>query len=72
MTHKYRVGQLVKLQASRLANRTGARVYEVVRLLPESNGELGYRIKGTTDLNERAVGEHEITPTSPADNAHPR
>jgi hypothetical protein len=66
MVHKYRVGQLVKLQASRLAGRTGARVYEVVRLLPENNGEFGYRIKATTELGERAVGEHEITPTTPA------
>jgi hypothetical protein len=63
MTHKYRVGQLVKLQASRLANRTGARVYEVVRLLPETNGELSYRIKGVTESTERAVAEHEITAT---------
>jgi hypothetical protein len=62
MTHKYRIGQMVKLLAGRFADRTGAaRIYEIVRLLPEVNGEFGYRIKGANELNERAVGEHEIT-----------
>jgi hypothetical protein len=66
MRHKYRVGQTVKLQASRLAGRTASRIYEVVRLLPEADGVLGYRIKGTAEPNERAVREHEITPATVA------
>jgi hypothetical protein len=64
MTHKFRVGQIVKLQAARFTDRTGARVYEVVRLLPESNGEFAYRIKGANEPTERAVGEHEIMAAS--------
>ena len=64
MTHKYRVGQMVKLQASRFADRSGGRLYEVVRLLPESNGEFAYRIKGANEPTERAVVEHEITAAS--------
>jgi hypothetical protein len=64
MAHKYRVGQMVKLQASRLADRTGGRLYEIVRLMPESNGEFAYRIKGASDPIERAVVEHEITAAS--------
>lgn len=60
MTHKYRLGQMVRFQAARFADRTGARIYEVVRLLPETNGEFAYRIKGADEATERAVGEHEI------------
>jgi hypothetical protein len=52
---------MVKLQASRFADRSGGRLYEVVRLLPESNGEFAYRIKGANEPTERAVVEHEIT-----------
>ncbi len=62
MNHKFRVGELVRLASGRFADRTGTGLYEVVRLLPESNGEFGYRIKGTTEPNERAVLEHEIAP----------
>jgi hypothetical protein len=64
MTHKFRVGQIVKLQAGRFADRAGPRTYEIVRLLPESNGEFAYRIKGANEPTERAVVEHEITAAS--------
>lgn len=64
MTHKFRLGELVRLLSGRFADRTGSGVYEVVRLLPETNGEFGYRIKGTAEPNERAVLEHEITAAS--------
>jgi hypothetical protein len=64
MTHKFRIGQMVKLQAGRFSDRGGARVYEIVRLLPESNGEFAYRIKDANEPTERAVVEHEITAAS--------
>jgi hypothetical protein len=62
MTHKFRVGQFVRLATGRFADRSGAGIYQVVRLLPETNGEFGYRIKATNELTERAVREHEISP----------
>lgn len=63
MTHKYRIGQIVRMAPSRFGDRTGG-VYEVVRLLPEANGEFGYRIKAAAEATERAVREHEISPAS--------
>ena len=63
MTHKYRIGQMVRMAPSRFADRGGG-VYEVVRLLPEANGEFGYRIKAASEATERAVREHEISPAS--------
>ncbi len=59
MRHKYSVGQLVYATDTRFADRTGG-VQEVIRLMPESNGELGYRIKNATNGAQRAVGESEI------------
>jgi hypothetical protein len=64
MAHKFRLGQRVRLITGRLSRPVGAEVYEVVRLLPESNGEFGYRIKGASEPTERAVREHEIQSAS--------
>lgn len=59
MTHQYAVGQLVHAAGTHFADRTGG-VYEVVRLMPESGGEFGYRIKNTANGAQRAVKESEI------------
>ena len=64
MTHKFRIGQIVRLVTVRLSGRPSNGVYEVVRLLPETNGEFAYRIKGASEPTERAVQEHEITSAS--------
>lgn len=58
MSHRYSLGQLVHASA-RFADRTDG-VYEVIRLMPESGGEFGYRIKHTVSGAQRAVGESEI------------
>lgn len=63
MTHKYQVGQIVRIARNRFADQASG-VYEVVRLLPEANGEFGYRIKAASENTERAVREHEISPAS--------
>jgi hypothetical protein len=60
MNHKFRVGQTVRLVRPGPGDRTSGGVYTVVRLLPESNGEYGYRIKARDQLTERAVTEHDI------------
>lgn len=58
--HKFRVGQLVRIARGRLPDHSGGDVYEVVRLLPESAGEFGYRIKAAREATERAVRESEL------------
>jgi hypothetical protein len=62
MRHKYAVGQLVQTVGAYAASRASG-IYEVVRLMPESNGEFGYRIKDTASGTERAAGESEIRAT---------
>ncbi len=59
MSHKFSVGQLVHAAGTHFADRTSG-VYEVIRLMPESNGEFGYRIKNTASGTERAAGESQI------------
>jgi hypothetical protein len=59
MGHKYSIGQLVHAAGARFADRTDG-VHEIIRLMPESSGEFGYRIKNTTGGAQRAVGESEI------------
>ena len=44
MGHKYTVGQLVHAAGTHFADRTSG-IYEIIRLMPESNGEFSYRIK---------------------------
>jgi hypothetical protein len=38
MTHKFRIGQLVRLVRSAFPGQPVGGVYEIVRLMPESNG----------------------------------
>ena len=65
MKHQFRVGQMVRLVTVPRSAPARNGVYEVVRLLPEANGEFGYRIKGASEPTERAVREHEITAATP-------
>jgi hypothetical protein len=64
MSHKYSVGQLVRAAGMQFADRTGG-IYEVIRLMPESNGEYGYRIKNAAIGTERAAGESQIRAFDP-------
>jgi hypothetical protein len=59
MIHKYSVGRLVHAAGTQFADRTGG-TYEVIRFMPESDGEFGYRIKSTTGGTDRAAGESQI------------
>jgi len=62
--HKYSIGQLVHSAGSHFADRTSG-VYEVIRLMPESDGEYGYRIRHTASGTERAAGESQIRAVDP-------
>jgi hypothetical protein len=61
MSHKFAIGQLVQAAGTRFADRTEG-VYEIVRLMPESNGEFAYRIRNTGSGSQRAATESEIRP----------
>jgi hypothetical protein len=58
-THKFRVGQLVQLAPAISRNVLGG-TYEVTKQLPESGGELEYRIKSMNERHERVVRESEL------------
>ena len=63
--HRFKLGQLVRMSRG-FSDRTGAGIYEVLRLLPGSvDGELHYRVRGP-DKIERAVGESQLVITSQA------
>ncbi|MET0427721.1 MAG: hypothetical protein ABW026_04410 [Microvirga sp.] len=59
MTHKFAIGQLVQAAGTRFADRTDG-IYEIVRQMPESNGEFAYRIRNTDSGAQRAATESEI------------
>jgi hypothetical protein len=65
MAHKFRIGQLVRLEADVTTRATG--VYSVVQLVPGGvDGVLQYRIKGVHEQHERMVKEHQLTPAGQA------
>jgi hypothetical protein len=59
LSHKYCIGQLIHAAGTHFADRTSG-IYEVIRLMPESNSEFGYGIKNTASGTERAAGESQI------------
>ncbi len=52
MSYKYSFGQLVHAAGTHFADRTSG-IYEVVRLMPENDGEFSYRIRNTASGAER-------------------
>jgi hypothetical protein len=52
--HKFKLGELVEL-AQRWGIDAGSGPYEIVRLLPEVDGEPQYRIRGRHEDHERMV-----------------
>ncbi|QRM34133.1 hypothetical protein [Microvirga sp. VF16] len=59
MSHKYSIGQLVHAAGTHLADRTSG-IYEVIRLMPERDGEFSDRIRNTASGTGRAAGESQI------------
>lgn len=58
--HKFRIGQRVQVIATSRSLAPSPSGYEVVRQLPESDGELSYRIKSRSETHERAAKESEL------------
>lgn len=57
--HKFRIGQIVRLQRDSAMSATGA--FEVVRQLPATaDGALHYRLKGVHEAHERVAAEHQL------------
>jgi hypothetical protein len=58
--HKFRVGQLVRLQ--RGDTTSAADLYQVVHLIPGTpERELQYRLRGIYEAHERMAVEHQIS-----------
>ena len=60
MTHRFRPGQLVRLARNRSNAAAATGDYKIVRQLPETSGELQYRVKSTRENHERVVKESEL------------
>jgi hypothetical protein len=58
--HKFRIGEKVELVPSIYERFAATRTYQVVRQLPTSNGELGYRIKSAREPHERIVRKSQL------------
>ena len=58
--HKFRIGDKVELVPSIYERFAASGIYEVIRQLPTSNGELGYRIKSVKEPYERVVRESQL------------
>lgn len=59
--HKYKVGQLVDYNPSRLGMPASSRRYEILRQLPAEGTELLYRIKSPGETFERVAKETDLS-----------
>jgi hypothetical protein len=60
-SHKFAVGQAVRFSPDRQQQAIRAERFKVVRLLPEADNQLQYRIKCERDGHERVVREDQLT-----------
>jgi hypothetical protein len=60
MTHLFHAGQSVRLRPSMLTRSAAGGDYKVLRKLPESGGEVQYRIKSGREAHERIVNESDL------------
>jgi hypothetical protein len=58
--HKFRVGQAVDFNPSRVGVPASLREYKILRLLPHEGGEPLYRIKSIVEPFERIAKESEL------------
>lgn len=59
--HKFKVGQTVDYSPGRRDMPAMSRLYKVVRLLPPEDGQLLYRIKGSSEPFERVAREQDLS-----------
>ena len=58
--HKFGLGQKVRFNGRHAQRSAPDGFYEVVRQLPDLDGELQYRIKSSREAHERVVKEGEL------------
>jgi hypothetical protein len=61
MPSKFKVGDAVFIKAAARQNVPGG-LYEVIKVLPDHNGEREYRIKSAQEPFERVARESELNP----------
>jgi hypothetical protein len=59
--HKFKLRQSVFLQTNSLNRGAAPGAYEVIKQLPERDGQYEYRIKSSREPHERAVRESELS-----------
>jgi hypothetical protein len=60
MSHQFRSGQTVRLCRGLLHRSAAGGDYKIVRQLPDSGGELQYRIKSVREPHERVANESDL------------
>lgn len=58
--HKFKIGQTVEFNPSRLGVPASSRDYKIVRLLPAEGADLQYRIKSPAEAFERVANERDL------------
>lgn len=58
--HKFKIGQLVDYNPSRLGMPASSREYKILRLLPPEGTDLLYRIKSPGETFERVAKESDL------------
>ena len=59
-SHKYQVGQNVRLRPNRLSSLVGSQECKIIRLLPIDDGSCLYRIRCTAEQGERVAREGDL------------
>ena len=59
-THKFAVGQTVRFSPDRGQEHEKGELFKIVRLLPEAENVVQYRVKSETDGHERVVREDQL------------
>jgi hypothetical protein len=62
-SHRYKVGQRVRLSAASI-DRGVAGIYKILALLPESGGEWQYRLQNAANSQQRVAWESQLSSVS--------
>lgn len=65
MPHKFKIGDIVNYHPASRTHRAAGGVYTVTGLMPENDGELGYRIKHPGEDFERVAMQTELSASEP-------
>ena len=59
--HKFHIGQVVQFRTKPFYVNAAFGVFEVIRQLPERDGEFEYRIRNAAEPHERVARESELS-----------